>query len=132
MSTQRNAGDCLRDYLQAMAAKNTDAIASLFDKRALLEIPFLKPNRLIGDREIDKAHRQIFASLESILFTPENIASDGRQAIAAGRLEFTRGGGECRRLDAALVAEAAAGNLQRLSLYCDARNLRPWSDRAIF
>jgi len=132
MSTEQTANDLLRNYLQAISSGDADAIAALLDERALVEMPFLKPNRLIGKSEIDKGHREIFATLDAFDFKALTIEANATHAIAEGRLEFSRAGGESQQLAAGIVAEACGGSLQRLSIYCDTRNIRLWSDKTIF
>jgi hypothetical protein len=127
MTTPTNLMQC---YLEALSSQNIDAIRQLSGPRSLIEIPFLKPNRLIGDREIVKAHEQIFANLESVRFVIEHSADDGAQAIAEGRLELRRDGREQSHA-AGLVAESDAEGIGRVSLYCNARNVRLWSDKTI-
>ena len=125
------ASQLLQDYLSALSSKNIDAIACICDSHSLVEIPFLKPNRLCGNAEIIKAHGEIFANLESIDFSLANIEASDSHAIGAGQLRFTRADGNSEFLAAGIVAEAGAEKLARVSLYCDARNLRPWSDKSI-
>jgi len=131
MGTGQTANDLLRDYLQAISIGDVDALVALLDEHAMAEIPFLKPNRLIGKSEIEKGHSAIFATLDSLEFKPLNIEANATHAISEGSLEFRRDGGESQQLTAGIVAEASDGNLQRLSIYCDARNIRPWSDKTI-
>ena len=131
MNTEQTATDLLQEYLQTVSSGDVDAIGALFEDQALLEIPFLKPNRLVGKAEIHKGHREIFTTLDAIDFKPLNIESNATQVIAEGKLEFKRDGGESQRLEAGIVAEAPDGKLQRLSIYCDARNIRQWSDKSI-
>jgi len=121
----------LQQYLSALNSKNIDAIEQICGSHSLLEIPFIKPNRLLGNTEIVKAHRQIFANLESIEFSLSATESSGSHAIGAGELRFTRGDGSSETLAAGIVAEAEEAGLLRISLYCDARSIRPWSDKTI-
>ncbi len=121
----------IRAYLAALAAADADAVNALFDDHALVEIPFLKPNRLVGKTEIGAGHRAIFATLDSFEFHLATVDSNATHAIAEGRLRFSRDGGCGQELAAGLVAELGENGLQRLSLYSDARNIRPWSDEAI-
>ena len=131
VSTGQSTEAMLQAYLQALSAGDAPAAAALFDERALLEIPFLRPNRLVGAAEIGKAHRAIFATLDSLEFEAIAIDSDASHAIAEGTLRFSRAGDKPRTLAAGVVAETGVGGLRRISLYCDARNIRPWSDEAI-
>lgn len=131
MDTGQTAADLLQEYLQTISSGDVDAIGALFEDQALLEIPFLKPNRLVGKAEINKGHREIFTALDSVDFKALNIESNATQVIAEGRLEFKRAGGELQQLEAGIAAEAPDGKLQRLSLYCDARNIRQWSEKSI-
>lgn len=125
------ASQLLQNYLSALANKNIDAIARISDSHSLVEIPFLKPNRLSGNAEIIRAHGEIFTNLESIELSLSNVEAGGNHAIGAGQLRFTRADGNSESLAAGIVAEAGAEKLTRISLYCDARNLRPWSDKTI-
>ena len=120
----------MQRYLEALSSKDIDAIRQLSGPRSLVEIPFLKPNRLIGDREIVKAHEQIFANLESVRFVIEHSADNGAQAIAEGRLEVRRAGQD-QGYAAGIVSESDAEGIGRVSLYCNARNVRLWSDKTI-
>ena len=131
MTSVASAGDALQAYLRALACGDAGAAAEMFDGRALLEIPFLKPNRLVGTAEIAEAHRAIFARLDSLTFDIHALHSNETHAIAEGRLCFSRDGSEAHSFAAGIVAETVAGDLLRISLYCDARNVRPWSDEAI-
>lgn len=125
------ASRLLQDYLSAFNSRDIDAIGRLCGARDLVEIPLVKPNRLIGRREIVKAHREIFASLSTLDFELHDSGADENHAIGSGRLEFTRVDGDSTSLAAAIVAEASGDGLARISIYCDARNLRPWSDKTI-
>lgn len=125
------ADHLLKEYLSALASKNIDIIERICDRHSLLEIPLVKPNRLIGNAEIIKAHVEIFANLESIEFSLFDIETSDSHAIGEGQLRFSRAGGDSGLLPAGIVAEADAENLIRISIYCDARNRRPWSDKTI-
>ena len=120
----------MQDYLEALSAQNTDAIQQMSGAHSLVEIPFLKPNRLIGTAEIVKAHREIFANLEGVRFIVDNSEANSSHAIAEGRLEVHRDG-QRQSYAAGLVVEADGDGPGRISLYCDARNVRPWSDKSI-
>ena len=124
------ATDLMQGYLAALSTQDIDAIQQMSGAHCLVEIPFLKPNRLVGTAEIVKAHREIFANLEEIHFSVDSSQSNARHAIAEGRLEVQRDA-EKQSYAAGLVAEADGAVLGRISLYCDARNVRPWSDKAI-
>jgi len=121
----------LMDYLAAFTSKQIESIENLCGTRTVFEIPFVKPARLIGQAEIMKAHREIFANLESIRFELDNCTANTIHAIAVGRFEVVRTGTERQHFQAGIVTEIDAGDSQRISLYCDARNVRPWSDRTI-
>ncbi len=125
------ASSLLQDYLAAISAKNIDAIDKMSNAHCLIEIPFLKPNRLLGKAEILKAHREIFSNLETIDFSLTSTEFNTSHAIAEGRLEFIRTGTGKQSFQAGIVAEATGDELRRVSLYCDARNVRLWSDRTI-
>lgn len=121
----------LQAYLSALNSRDIDAIERLCDASNLVEIPFVKPGRLVGKREIVKAHREVFANLSAIDFELHHSGADENHAIGSGRLEFTRANGDSTGLPVAIVAEASGDLLARISLYCDARNLRLWSDKTI-
>lgn len=125
------ASHLLQEYLSALVSKNIDAIERICDSHSLCEIPFLKPSRLFGNAEIIKAHREIFANLDAIDFGLSDSEASDSHAIGTGQLRFTRAGADSGFLPAGIVAEAGAEKLTRISLYCDARNLRPWSDKTI-
>lgn len=127
----RTANLMLQEYLSALASKNIEAIEHLTGNRSLLEIPLLKPNRLLGNAEIVKAHREIFSNLESVDIDLSSSQASDSHAIGTGELRFTRCGGGSEILPAGIVAEADATNLLRISLYCDTRNIRRWSDKTI-
>ena len=117
----------LREYLTALEDKDGDAIRA----PRMLENPFLKPNRLVGDAEIEQAHRRIFAALGSIRFELGEIIADDQHAIAEGSLVFARRGQDPEHYEIAVAAEADASGLQRLSIYADTRNVRRWVDGTI-
>ncbi len=126
-----NATALLQDYLTAFERKDIERIETLSADHCLVEIPFLKPNRLVGKTEILKGLSEIFATLESIEFKLDNIEANDNQVIAEGVLKVARTGEDRQGYQLGLVAEAKSGLLQRVSLYCDARNVRPWSDKSI-
>lgn len=121
----------LQDYLSALSAQDIESIEDLCLSLTLLEIPFLKPNRLVGRAEIARAHRDIFASLQSLCFETRATLADDNHAIAEARLEINRRDGGVESFEVGIVAETADGELRRISLYGDARNFRPWVDRRI-
>lgn len=121
----------LRDYLDALAHANLESANRIAASRCLLEIPFLKPSRLLGSAEIDKAHREIFAHLDSLAFEVRQVEADATHAIAEIRLDFVHRDDGTRSLPAGFVVESDGEQLTRISLYCDARNIRRWSDRSI-
>ncbi len=121
------ADTLLREYLTALEGRNAVAIRA----PRLLEIPFLKPNRLVGKAEIERAYRRIFASLDSIRFELVEVIADDRHAIAECRLEVARRGQEAEHYDIAVTAEADDNGLRRVSIYADTRNVRRWADETI-
>ena len=131
MSGGDDAADRLRQYLEALETQDGETLDALIGEHTLLENPFLKPPRLFGRDEILRAHREILGQLETIVFKLDHCLGDRDRAVATGRLEFARRGENPRSFAAGAVAECAGGGLRRLSLYCDTRNLRRWSDRAI-
>ena len=130
MTQDRDLRQTLLDYIAALGAKDLAAIERLASAHGLVEIPFLKPNRLVGKREIVKAHGDIFARLERVEFVAEQILGDAGHAIAEGVLQVERGA-QTRRYPAGLVVAAGTDQPGRISLYCDARYSRLWSDRSI-
>lgn len=120
----------MQDYLAALAARDLAAIEQMSDAHSLVEIPFITPNRLIGTTQIVRAHREIFANLEQVRFEVTRTRSDASHAIAEGRLEVRRDGRE-QSYAAGLVTETDGEQPGRISLYCDARNVRLWSDKSI-
>jgi hypothetical protein len=118
-------------YVSAVEARDPAAVTRLFDARALVEIPMLRPNRLVGAREIEKGHAATFETLQDIAFDLKPALANATHAIAEGVLKTRRATGEEETLTVGIVAEAGEGGLTRLSLHCDARNLRLWSDRTI-
>lgn len=125
------AQNLLQDYLAALTSKRIEEIEKLTAATTVVEIPFLKPTRLIGKAEITKAHLQIFANLDSIKFEIDNCETSPNHAIASGRLAVVREITGQQDFQAGIVSEVGTGGAQRISLYCDARNVRPWSDKTI-
>lgn len=76
------------------------------------------------------AHGDMFTNLERIEFSAGHILCDAHHAIAEGRLRVQRAA-RVSEYAAALTIAVADGQLQRLCLYCDAREARLWSDRSI-
>ncbi len=73
----------LKEYLSALNSKNIDAIEQMSSSHSRLEIPFIKPNRLLGNTEIVEAHREIFIHLEFIDFQLSSTESSDSHAIGA-------------------------------------------------
>jgi hypothetical protein len=121
----------LQSYANALSRLDGEALDSLFGSDTLLEIPFLKPGRLVGSTEIAAGHREILANLEAVDCRIEHCLADAGHAIAEGQLEVTRRGEAARRLAIGMVAECGDAGLRRLSLYCNTRGLRRWSDKTI-
>ena len=118
----------LTGYADALTAKDMTSVLAIFSRRSLLELPMMKPGRLVGLREIEDAHQAIFRSLESIEIKLGDTAADASHAIATGTVSITRTSGEQRTDELAIVAETGDTGLDRISLYMDARNARAWSD----
>ena len=119
--------ELLRAYLASIENKDIDSIRG----PQLVENPFLKPPRLVGDKEIELAHRQIFASLTSIKFDLDTVVSSDTHAIAEGRLEVTRFDKNPEQYQIGVTAEVDMSGLQRISIYADTRNIRRWLDQTI-
>jgi hypothetical protein len=131
MKPGRDPARLLQDYANALSRLDGEALDSLFGSDTLLEIPFLKPGRLVGSTEIAAGHREILANLEAVDCRIEHCLAGAGQAIAEGNLEVMRHGDVPRSLAIGLVAECGDTGLRRLSLYCDTRGLRRWSDKRI-
>ena len=123
------ADDAIRAYCAAFEAGNAEAIVALFGPNGLYEMPFLMPTRLVGNAEIRAAMARIFALTEARRVTLDQVKAAGPAAIAEGRFEATVPRDEVTMtVPFAMVAEAADGGLTRLSIYCDARPWRLWTD----
>lgn len=131
MKRTQDPARLLQDYASALSRLDSEALDSLFGSDTLLEIPFLKPGRLVGSTEIAAGHREMLANLEAADCRIEHCLVDGSHAIAEGILEVTRHGDVPRNLAIGLVAEYGDTGLRRLSLYSDTRGLRRWSDKRI-
>lgn len=131
MSSCHGARKILQHYITALAERDLLTIDQMTSEHSLIENPFLKPNRLFGKAEILKAHVEIFANLETVEINLAKTESNERHAIAEGRLDVTRHDKSKQRFQVGIVVESAAGELTRVSLYCDARNIRQWSDKTI-
>lgn len=131
MNETAAASFILNAYLSALHDRDLERLDALIGDSSLLENPFLNPVRLVGKREIEEAHRQIFDNLELIEIDIDRCLDDGGRAIASGGLAFARSGESRQDFDLGLVAEINGRYLRRLSLYCDTRNIRRWCDRSI-
>ena len=127
------ADDAIRAYCTAFEAGDADAIVALFGPNGLYEMPFLTPTRLVGGAEIRAGMARIFALTEVRRVTLDQVKAAGPAAIAEGRFEATvPRDGVTMTVPFAIVAEAADAmadrGLKRLSVYCDARPWRLWTD----
>ncbi len=121
----------LRTYINAVQAKDASTLGQLIGETSLAEIPFFKPNRLVGQREILAAHRAAFSAIEHFAFDLGAPLQDDSHAMVQGTLAVTRATGEIQKHLLGIVIENEGGKFRRLSLYADARDIRPWSDRTI-
>lgn len=121
----------LQQYVVACNCADLDAIGHLLDASCLLETPFLRPNRLVGRDELMQAHAAIFADLDAIEIRLDRVLADAGHAIAEGSVTVTRDGFAAPPQALGIAIEPGDSGLRRISLYGDARNLRPWSDRRI-
>lgn len=121
----------LHDYASALSRLDRQALDGLIGSDTLVEIPFLKPGRLLGKTEIAAAHREILDNLESLDCRIAHSLASGSHAVAEGWLEAKRRGEAPLSLEFGMVAECGDTGLRRLSLYCDTRGLRRWSDKTI-
>lgn len=126
-----DASGLLRQYVAACNSADLDAIERLVDPACLLEIPFLQPTRLVGRNEVLQAHAAIFAELDAVDFRLDHVLADAGHAIGEGSVTVTRHGIAAPPLALGIGIEPGEPGLRRISLYGDARNLRPWSDRRI-
>jgi ketosteroid isomerase-like protein len=125
------AGSALLNYVSALENKDIDAVASMTNEGTVWEIPYLKPNRLIGRLEISKGHAEIFKTLKSLSVTLHKPLENKNHVIAEGELRVLRKSGAESRHQIGFVVEIHAGYLKRISLYADSRNTRLWSDKSI-
>jgi hypothetical protein len=120
----------LSDYLQAFSARDTKCVANCFAGSAVLELPMVKPNRLVGLAEIETAHNLAFQTLSKATFEINEMLTTGTHAIASGKLTVV-----CREKDElhtfALACECTATGFSRVSWYLDSRGQRLWSDKAV-
>lgn len=126
-----SAKSSLLAYCEAIKARDLESLASLFGDSVLLELPFVKPHRLFGSAEILAAHQQAFDNLEFVEMDLDEIAASGLFAVAEGELRYRWKTGEQQSRQLGAVAEMKGDVLRRISLYCDARNARLWSDTTI-
>jgi len=128
---KNSAKSSLLAYCVAIKARDLESLASLFGDSVLLELPFVKPHRLFGRTEILAAHQQAFDNLEFMQMELDEIVASGSFAIAEGELRYRWKTGEQQSRQLGAVAEMKGDELRRISLYCDARNARLWSDTTI-
>ena len=134
MNTQSSdfqASSALLNYVAALQNKDIKSVAPLIGHHTLVEIPFMRPNRLVGQHEISKAHADIFETLDSIDFVLGTPLEKDCFAIAEGELWVQRKSGEEYTHQIGIVAQTGGEILTRISLYADARDIRMWSDRTI-
>ena len=67
-SSDLQAGSALLNYVAALQNKDIVSVTPLIGHHTLVEIPFMRPNRLIGQLEISRAHAEIFEALDNIDF----------------------------------------------------------------
>ena len=130
-SSDLQASSALLNYVATLENKDIKSVAPLIGHHTLVEIPFMRPNRLVGQLEISKAHADIFEALDSIDFVLGTPLEKDRFAIAEGELWVQRKSGEEYTHQIGIVAQTDGEILTRISLYADARDIRMWSDRTI-
>ena len=119
----------IRAYCTAFEAGDAAAIVSLFAPGGLYEMPFLTPPRLVGRAEIAAGLARIFEVVASRRVTIIEVKAAGPAAIAEGSLEAeVPRDGETLTVPFAMVLECGAEAVSRLSVYCDARPHRLWTD----
>ena len=127
-----SAGEALSAYIGAFSRRDADFLSRIFSPGSLAEVPALRPNRLVGLREICAGHRSAFSNIAVATFTPtQSLAETDGAAIWVGSVEIRRVDEKCESHELGIVAEIGGGKLSRLSLHFDARNIRRWSDPAI-
>lgn len=121
--------DAIRAYCAAFDDRDVEAIATLFAANGLYEMPFLKPGRLVGAAEIRAGLTRAFEVVARGTTSVQQIKTLGAQAIAEGVLtaDIPRDGASIT-VPFAMVAESGDDGLARLTVYCDARPYRLWSD----
>ena len=130
-SSDLQAGSALLNYVAALQNKDIVSVTPLIGHHTLVEIPFMRPNRLIGQLEISRAHAEMFEALDNIDFVLGTPLEKDRFAIAEGELRVQRKSGEEYTHQIGIVAQTDGEILTRISLYADARDIRMWSDRTI-
>jgi len=128
--TFASPSEALLAYAGAFAEKDLEFIRSAISEETLLELPMVKPCRLLGESEIFSAHSETFKSISSAAFELHSPIEKGSLAIAEGVLKVSRAGKE-ETHPLGIVAETNNGKLKRVSLYFDARHYRLWSDKTI-
>ena len=130
-SSDFQASSALLNYVAALQNKDIKSVAPLIGHHTLVEIPFMRPNRLVGQHEISKAHADIFEALDSIDFVLGAPLEKDCFAIAEGELRVQRKSGEEYTHQIGIVVQTDGEILTRISFYADARDIRMWSDRTI-
>jgi hypothetical protein len=120
----------LLEYLGAFAARDSRRVVSCFLPHGSLELPMMRPGRLVGAGEIAAAHTLAFENLEKVILKTHEVADSDGAAMICGELEVTcRGKEEIHAF--AIASEGTAQGLSRVSWYFDSRRHRYWSDKAV-
>jgi len=125
-----SSSEALLAYAGAFAEKDLDFIRGAISEETLLELPMVKPCRLLGVSEIVSAHTEAFKTISNATFELHSPIEKGSLAIAEGALKVSRAGKE-ETHPLGIVAETNNGKLKRVTLYFDARHHRLWSDKTI-
>ena len=124
--------DAITQYIDGFSQSDNDKLAGLFGERTLLELPLVKPTRLVGRDEICRAHAEIFTNVATATFTATHGPCEQAQAaIWVGELAVTRIDKSRQSHRVAMVATTTEGKLDRLTIHLNARNTRRWADASI-
>jgi len=120
----------LLEYLNAFADRDPGRIAKCFLPLACVELPLMRPGRLVGIEEIVTAHNLAFESLEKVSLKTHTVADSEAVAMLSGELRvICRGREEIHAF--AIASQGTPQGLSRASWYFDSRRHRYWSDKPV-
>jgi len=120
----------LRATLDAIAAGDAAGAARRFAPTARLELPLLG-QLLIGRAQIVAGLERLCGASRTRRFHLARVHAGATAAIAEGRFEAEREGGEPEAWPLALVLEAGEEGISRLSMYLDTYGRRLWCEGLI-